>query len=1203
VEGFGGLIARLRARAGLTQRQLAQRVGVHQRSIQDWEGSLSHPTAQRLRGLIAVYLDAGAFIDGIEVEEAQALWSAAQAEAPGVRTPFDAAWFGGLLGTRRTGPAATASETGVRGPRRHHWGEAPDVAGFLGRGAERDMLRQWVLDDRCRIVAILGFGGIGKTQLATRLAQDVASNFDFVYWRSLRNAPPPNEWLDSAIGFMSSDGAPADGGVPHLERLMELSQRAACLLVLDNFDSVLQPGNRAGGYRAGFEDYGRLVSELGESPNRSCLVLTSREEPPEVAQLGAELGPVRVLRLGGMDSLAVRELLDDKHLEGDQAAWRALETRHASNALALKVVGETIREFFGGSISAYLESVSASRAIMFGSLRLLLDAQVQRLSRVEQDLMLWLAVGREAVTFTELVDDVGASIGRGVMLEALEGLRRRSMLERGERGATFTLPSVVLEYVTEQMIDEVVRELSRAAPARLIAQPLIKATSKDDVRRTQERLIGTPILDRLIAASGTQTIAEQKLLELLGQMREWPFARQGYGPGNVVNLLRLLRGDLRGVNLSGLSIRQAYLQEVEAQDANLAAAELAESIVAEAFAAPNCVALSANGAYVAVGTAAGEVCVWRIADRGIVLSTREHTGVVLNVALTSDGQYLVSGSLDGTVRVWDTFGARPVATLDMPGDGVWGLALSTDGRVVAAGSMSGAIRLWSVASGTLMATLRGHTGPVCGVALREDARLLATGSQDGTFKLWELPSGRLNVTVEVQNGPIYSVALDAGGRLVATANQNGTVSVFSSTGRWLYSFQAHAGPVYGVALSEDGRLLASGGLDGAVRIWDADTGRQQITLQGHTGGVRGVSLSRDGRIAATASPEGQLRLWETGHGQQLAILHGYTSAVTYVALSGDGQWVACGSLDGTVRLWDAPGGELRATLRGHTDLVYGVAMSRDGRLVVSGGYDGTVRLWEGPSGRPLATVRSHAGLVYQVAVTADGRLVASGSIDGTVALWDVPKGQPRPPLRGHAGGVPAVALSDDGSLAASGSLDATVRIWDTRSSQVLSRLESRIGLVYSVALSGDGRLVAGGGQSGNINLWDLPGGQPRATLRGHASVVYGLAMSADGRLLVSGSDDGLVKVWDLHSGRSVGALSGHTAGVRGVALSGDSRLVASGSFDGSVRLWSPTGGVSLRILRADRRYERMDITGLRGVTEAQRTALTALGAVDSDRRA
>ena len=37
---------------------------------------------------------------------------------------------------------------------------------------------------------------------------------------------------------------------------------------------------------------------------------------------------------------------------------------------------------------------------------------------------------------------------------------------------------------------------------------------------------------------------------------------------------------------------------------------------------------------------------------------------------------------------------------------------------------------------------------------------------------------------------------------------------------------------------------------------------------------------------------------------------------------------------------------------------------------------------------------------------------------------------------------------------------------------------------------------------------------------------------------------------------------------------------------------------ALRTLRADRRYERLDITGLTGVNEAQRATLLALGAID-----
>src|SRR5689334_12001346 len=175
--------------------------------------------------------------------------------------PFDDAWFRQIAGgvyesgqddAKLIVAASPAQPTAPTGARRESWGEAPDVVGFVNRGSERALVRQWVLDEGSRLVAVLGLGGIGKSLLATRLAHDLAPSFERVFWRSLRDAPTPGEWLAEALRFLAPDVVPeSDGEAALLRRFIELLSESRCLLVLDNVETILQPGGPAGGYRPG----------------------------------------------------------------------------------------------------------------------------------------------------------------------------------------------------------------------------------------------------------------------------------------------------------------------------------------------------------------------------------------------------------------------------------------------------------------------------------------------------------------------------------------------------------------------------------------------------------------------------------------------------------------------------------------------------------------------------------------------------------------------------------------------------------------------------------------------------------------------------------------------------------------------------------------------------------------------------------------
>ena len=1215
---FGQAMVTLRTAIGLTQVELARFLGISRHAVQGWEGGINYPKVASLKRFIALCVQQQVLAAGREEEEIRALWHAAHQ-----KVPLDERWLSALWGERPP-PLPSAALRSAEGSgssvlpgarpvpgRLVDWDEALDVLSFYGRQSELATLSQWVVQEHCRVVSVLGMGGIGKSALAVTLMHQVAEHFEVVLFRSLRDAPSCEAWLSDCLQVLSPQPL-LDVPISlegRLSLLLERLRERRTLLVLDNLEALLQEGESGGHYRPGHEGYGHLLWRVGETKHQSCLLLTSREKPAGLERLEGTRSPVRSLRLAELDAVSCEQLLAEKDVVGTPEERAHLIAAYAGNPLALKVVTETIADLFAGEISPFLKHGT----VIFGSIGELLAEQFARLSVLEQTVLLWLAIGREPLCLDELLALLAFPLPQSQLLEAMDSLRRRSLVERGHRPGSVTLQSVVLEYVTERLIEETTSELTQGRLSRLIEHGLSQTTAREDVRQAQERLLVAPILARLYHLYPRRMEVEEHLLSLLALLRERADYAQGYGPTNLVTLLRLQQGHLRGVDLSHLALRRVYLQGVEMQDASLTGATLRDSVLTSALDATFAVAISRNAQYWAAGSRSGEVRVWREAGQTLHLLWQAHTDTVMALAFSPDERRLATGSWDGTITLWEVERETLSGTQVSPLWTVWqpssvlSVAFAPDGRTLASSANDAIVRLWDPQSGTPLETLP-HPAPVFAVAWSPDGRLLASGDSDGHIRVWETQATQPATCVAVFAGHtnwVRGLAFAPGGTRLVSASWDRTVRLWDvASGRCLHTLEGHTERAQTVAWSPDGRMAASAGVDAMIWIWNVETGSYRAVLQGHTAPVHSLAFTPDSHRLLSGSEDGTLRLWDMARGQCVRLIKGHAAGLYDVAWSPDGTQLASTGSDTLVILWDVAGETPLRVLRGHRWRVEGVGWSPDGKILASSGWDNALRLWDPVTGTCVQVLRDadHPDNLFRsVAWSPDGRLLASGRTLYGLQVWDVTTRTPRWVSRTHPSMIRHVAWSPDGTRLASGGDEGSLYVWDAADGMLLQTLEGHRGMVESVVWSPDGiRLAssAGSRDSGEVLIWDARSGERLRTCADAPGCVLALDWSRRGDLLVSGSSDGMLRWWDAQSGECVRVYQGHPGAVRSLRISPDGRRLASCGEDGTIKVWNLESAGLLRTMRRDRPYERLNITGVKGLTGAQKATLRALGAIE-----
>lgn len=318
-----------------------------------------------------------------------------------------------------------------------------------------------------------------------------------------------------------------------------------------------------------------------------------------------------------------------------------------------------------------------------------------------------------------------------------------------------------------------------------------------------------------------------------------------------------------------------------------------------------CIAFSADGEFIAAGSADKSARIWEVRNGYQVCACFGHESVVTDISFSPNGASIVTSSHDGSIRVWNAQTGLQKLLLRGHEFHVSSVAFIDERRIVS-GSADGTLRVWDTQKDCPTPKLRGHQGFLNTLLFSQDGQRLASGACDKTVRVWNAENGRELLVLRGHEKEVSAVAFSPDNKRIASASADETVRVWDRiTGAQLLAFRSHESAKRSVVeFSPDGRVIALGGR--GLGLWSADTGGELRLLRGHTERIQHVEFSSAGALLLSRC-EKSIRVWRVRSGAELFALH--NSEISGAAFCADGEAIIVEFNNGDAQRWELRNGQ------------------------------------------------------------------------------------------------------------------------------------------------------------------------------------------------------------------------------------------------------------------------------------------------------